>query len=558
MGGARALAWVLLAVAGRAQAQVVTDPSDPLYQDLEVWEAKGLVGRLPALQPYPLQLVEHLLRSVAANASAGSADRRRAQWLIARIGDPLHLTVEMQARATSASSGRYSLLAVDPDLQGMVTPWLGASARARIMAVALDDGLALAAGQGNPEDFVSDSTDFDLGSENRQVRQVSYGSLGIGEGDGMVLFQVGLGRHRIGPFSENGIVVGPQASQAGLFSLLFQQELVTAHIALFELAVAAEAGGRTVSGKHLFYHSVDAHPFPWLDVGAFETVVSGGRLELLYFIPIAAYFHSQGLTGFADNSLVGITSRVTPLRGLDIKGQLYVDDISFNDMVRGDFDTKYKFAAQLGASASPAAILDSAHAGTHDAWRLISVDYTAVMPYMYSHINSAGSGANFEDYTNAGANFGPALEPNSDRWQLRALWRPMDDPSLSFVDVELRGALIRHGNASAGIIPGRDGSIFDDGFLDGTPTFQPPFVDPTGQPATRFLTQAVIEQTVQLGASVQWTLDAAHAADQGWDRGWGGLTASLGYTWQWQDNAGLVPGASLQQHFFDASLRYRY
>ena len=134
----------------------------------------------------------------------------------------------------------------------------------------------------------------------------------------------------------------------------------------------------------------------------------------------------------------------------------------------------------------------------------------------------------------------------------------MDDPSLSFVDVELRGALIRHGNASAGIIPGRDGSIFDDGFLDGTPTFQPPFVDPTGQPATRFLTQAVIEQTVQLGASVQWTLDAAHAADQGWDRGWGGLTASLGYTWQWQDNAGLVPGASLQQHFFDASLRYRY
>lgn len=553
-----AVSYLLLVTAGAARAQVVTDPSDPLYTDLEVWEAKGLLGRLPALQPYPQQLVEHLLRDVADNEGASPSDRRRARWLASRIGDPLHFTLETNTRWDAATQGRYSLMAIDFDVQGMVIPWLGASIRGRFMAVHLDHGLALPAGRGNPEDFVSDASDFDIGTENRQARQASYGSVGIGEGDAPLLFQLGFGRHRIGPFYDNGIVVGPQAAQAGQFAVLLRQELFTVHTALFELSATDDAGAGRGSGKHLFYHGIDVHLLPWLDVGAFETVVSGGRLELLYFIPVVAYFHSQGLTGFADNSLVGLVGRATPLTGVDVKGQVYFDDLSFNDMVRGRFDTKYKLAAQLGVAIAPAAILDPQRTGSADAWRFVTVDYTAVMPYMYTHANANGAELNYENYTNAGSSLGPALEPNSDRLQLRALWRPLDDPSRSFVDVEVRGAVIRHGNASAGIIAGRDGSIFDDGFLDGTATFQPPFVDPTGQPATRFLSQAVVEQTLQLGASVLWTLDDARAGHEGWQRGFGGLTAVLGYTAQWQENAGLRRGVVRQQHFLEASLRYRY
>lgn len=536
-------------------AQTVTDPTDALYTELEVWEAKGLVRRLPALQPYPVQMVRHLLAAVAEHPRASAVERSRAAWLLAQLDSPLHLTLRLEERFASAAAGPYVRAAIDPTLQGMVTDWLGGSARFQLMALRLDDGLALPAYLGNPEDLVFDDVSFDLGGQSMQVRQVSYGSFGVGDGAGELLFQLGLGRHRVGPFWHNGIVVGQQAPQAGLFSLLMRQEHFTAHVTLFELAATDDTGQSSATGKHLHLHSLDFHPWPWLDVGIFESVVYGGRLELLYFIPVVAYFHSQGLTGFSDNSLVGLSARATPLTGLDLKAVLYVDDISFNDMSRLVFDTKYKLAAQVGGTMSPAAMFDGA---ALEAVRLVTVDYTAVMPYTYTHINSGGGALNFESYTNAGDNVGPALPPNSDRLQLRALVRALDDVGRGLLDFEVGGALIRHGNASAGIIPGRDGSIHDDGWLDGAPTFQRPFADPTGQPVTRFLTQVVIEHTAQLAVGATFTLDGAERDGARWERAWGGVTATARYTLQWQEDAGLIDGARATEHFGSLSVAWRY
>lgn len=556
------LALALLLASG-ARAQVVTDPADPLYADLEVWEAQGLVPRLPALQPYPVQMVRHLLATVARHPRAPDAERERAAWLLAQLDEPLRLTLHLDERFASSAAGPYARAAIDPTLQGMVTPWLGGSARYQVMALRLDDGLALPAGVANPEDLIFDDVHFDVAGQTLHVRQVSHGSFGIGEGDGSLLFQLGLGRHRAGPFWHNGIVVGGQAPQAGQFSLLMRQPYFTAHIALYELAATDDAGLGSATGKHLHLHSLDFHPAPWLDLGIFESVVYGGRFELLYFIPMVAYFNSQGLTGFSDNSLVGLNGRATPLPGLDLKAVLYVDDISFNDMASGNFNTKYKLATQVGAALAPTALLDGVAPGLmpwvqHHFIRLVTVDYTAVLPYTYTHQNTAGAPFNYESYTNAGASFGPALEPNSDRLSLRALLRPLTDPRRGLLDVDLEVAWIRHGNASAGIIPGRDGSIHDDGWLGDVPTFQPPFEDPTGQPATRFLTQAVIEQTTQLSVGASLTLDGGHEDHSAWDRAWGGVTARARYTAQLQDNAGLVAGRSALEHFGELSLAWRY
>jgi len=555
------LCFFLALAAPRGRAQVLSDPTDPLYDDLEVWEVRGLTGPLPALQPYPLQFLRAVLQRVQGHPLATAAEERRAAWLLARLADELpHLAFDGELRTTSLTPGPYGLLALDPDWQFMPTPWLSLASHVRISGVRLEDGLLLPAARGNPEDFIADVTDIDVGDVRLDVRNMSYGTLAVGmvDDDGALFGQAGLSRHRLGPFYRNGIVVGQQAPVAGELSVMMQQSFFTAHIALFELQATDAVLGRR-SGKHLHFHQLELHPAPWLDVGVFETVITG-RLDPLYFLPASAYFHAQGIAGFADNSLVGLSGRVRPLPGLDVKGVFYADDFQFNDTVRGVLDTKYKFAAQLGAAWAPT----SRHpaAPWWPALRLVAVDYTAVMPYMYTHINSTGEGFNVEDYTNGGVNFGPALEPNSDRVEVRSLLRLLDDPATSLVDLELRTAFLRHGNASAGIIEGRDGSILDDGYLGDQPTFQPPFEDPTGQPYTRFLTQRVIEQTLQASASLRWTFDSGRAVvleeRTSWERGFGSVTATVDATVEWADNAGLVAGVRRVEGFVGTSLSWRY
>jgi len=545
-----------------ASAQWVSDPNDPLYDDLEVFEARELTGPLPALQPYPLPLVQATLRRVADHIDATDAERARARWLLARISDGLpHIGIEAEARAATSVPGPYGFGAVAPDWQVMVAPWLSLTSHVRASGVRFADGLVLPAARGNPEDLIVDATDFEVAGEKIDQRQISYGGLaaGVVDDDGAILAQAGLLRHRMGPVWNNGIIVGGQAPVAGELSVMMQRELFTAHIALLELQATDDDGAGRATGKHFFFHRLELHPLPWLDLALFETVITG-RLELLYLLPASAYFHAQGLAGFADNSLVGVDARVRPARDVVAKGVLYVDDIQFNDMVRGVFDTKYKFAAQAQVAWAPSSSLGL----PVGRLRLLSADYTAVMPYMYSHINSSGAVFNVENYTNGGVNFGPALEPNSDRLTLRTLWRVLDDPRTALVDLDLSATAIRHGNASAGIIDGRDGSILDDGYLGDVPTFQPPFEDPTGQPATRFLTQAVLETTLQLSASLRTTIDGGDVVDSadgralGFDRGWGSLQAQADVTWQSRQNAGLVDGAVESALFVGLTLTYRY
>jgi hypothetical protein len=553
-------ALCLLAWASGLRAQRVGDPNDVVAADLEVFEARRLIGPLPPLQPLPLPLVKSLLRRVIEHDDATDAEIGRARFLLASISDPLpHLAIDGEVRtdAWSTSGGPYALAALDPDWQLEVTDWLSLHSQVRVSVVRLDDGLRLPAAVGNPEDFIVDNTTIDAGSQRLQLRQISYGGLaaGVVDDEGALFFQANLSRHRVGPFYRNGIIMGPQAPVAGEFSALFQRPLFSAQIALLPLQATNDVGEGRASGKYSFYHGLELHPTAWFDVGVFETVITG-RLELLYLLPASAYFHAQGLGGFADNSLVGLTGRVRPLPGLEFKGVFFADDFEFNDTIRGVLDTKYKFATQLGASWTP--VSTWRELPFVETLRLVTLDYTAIMPYVFSHLNQGEPGSfNGGNYTNGGQPMGAALDPNSDRLEARALWRVAQEQAV-VVDIETRGAMIRHGNASAGIIDGADGSIFDPGYIGTTPTFQPPFEDPTGQPFTRFLTQDVIETTWQAGLSARVTLQTGSADGEQLRRGWGSPSAGLDLTWQWQENAGLEAGARRGALFLGGTLAWRY
>jgi hypothetical protein len=178
------------------------------------------------------------------------------------------------------------------------------------------------------------------------------------------------------------------------------------------------------------------------------------------------------------------------------------------------------------------------------------------MPYVFTHRATTDPAFRYEDGSHGGVGFGSVLLPNSERLEALALLRPWDSPSL-LVDVELRCAWVRHGNASAGIIDGADGSLADPGYRGDVATFTAGFDDPTGQPRTRFLTQPVLETTWQLGTGLRLTWDDDD--DGGSDRrGTGQWTLGLDVTWQEQRNPGLVAGTASSGLFGSAMVGWRY
>ncbi len=188
---------------------------------------------------------------------------------------------------------------------------------------------------------------------------------------------------------------------------------------------------------------------------------------------------------------MGFSLKVKLPQNVDYKFLLYADDLHFNDMIRFDFDTKYKLAFQTGFSWMPLT----------EKIRKISLDYLLVTPYMYTHRSQASGEPeepNYLNYSHQGVNLGPDLDPNSDRITFSVLLEPLEKLTL-----EYRSRFIRHGNGSMdnGVNVGEgDGSIFDDGYNETTSEY-------TFQDTTRFLTQDVIEKIFQNGIKAEYTRD---------------------------------------------------
>ena len=297
------------------------------------------------------------------------------------------------------------------------------------------------------------------------------------------------------------------------------------------------AAGDLLPDKFLALHSLEIHPVAWLDLGVFESVVWGNRFEALYLLPAPSLlFDSQGMVGFPDNSFIGLSAGVKLPQAVKADFMLYVDDAAFNDLIKLNFNTMLLFSAQGEISWTP-------HLPFLER---LTATYTMVTPYTYSHIDGGGvaGSPNFQNYTNDGQNMGPSLEPDSDRIELNALVRPV-----SFLDLNAFARFMRHGNGSEGIPGGGDGTIFDSGWVNGVPTFTPSggYPNPPGGLWTRFLTQTVIEKTLQAGFAAQTWFDTFV----------GQFSVSLAYTFEYSWNYQLGSSNRLT-NYLSAGLAYKY
>jgi hypothetical protein len=376
-----------------------------------------------------------------------------------------------------------------------------------------------------------------------KIMQNWTSALGIGKPD--FYFQSGLNRTSIGPFYDNGVVAGPQAARAGHFSLNYRRPKWSFEMLLLALSASDDFGQEMFPEKFFVFHSFNFNPWPNFEFGFQESVVWGGRFETLYLVPFTNLFAAQSMSGdFGDNSFLGFHIRWNAPHDMQAKVQFYVDDFHANDVMRLQFNTKYKLAAEAGLVWAP-------ERGPLSA---LSADYTMVFPYMYTHWNTPDADRysgkpNYLNYSHMGRNLGTDLEPNSDRISVRTSWRTL--PNL---DLSLNAYFTRHANASDNVPAGgydggssespndkdeyHTGTIFDDGDT----------AEGNNYSYLRFLIQDNIDTRLAGGIGVVWTLptgigafslNADYMLEYGWNRNLekdnNGLTNywSIGAAWRW-------------------------
>jgi hypothetical protein len=501
-------------------AQDICDPNDRIYTYFTLWEENGILYNLPNIRPYPAQLIKSLLEEVVLNGTA--RDREIASGYLTSIFNRKLLRPQLEYTGRFGNDGYYMDSGINLKFASTKLKLLSFYFNAGLLLFFVDHGLLMPKNTYSELDYLEEWGDINVGKINFSVWQSFYGAMGIG--NEKCYFQTGLIRSTYGPFYDNGAILGPQAPESGHFSLTYRGKRLVITSMLLALVATTNEGDGKFPNKFFAFHSINFNPAPWLEIGGFETVIYGDRFDPVYLLPLVQKFYSQSFFGVKDNSLFGITLKFKLPAHVKIQTQVYIDDIHFNDLARFDFKTKYKLSWQIGLVWTP----------SKKILKRISLDYLLITPYTYTHRNYDDGleheDPNYLNYTHKGVNLGPSLEPNSDRWTLSVMLTPA-----SWLDLLLKAAWIRHGNASEGVTDG-SGDLFDDGYDNGTATFQD---------ETRFLSQDVLEHILQFGLDGNFLFAFK----------WANFSVSAGYTLEVILNSKLNKGETDINHYGRLSLR---
>ncbi len=507
----------------RLSAQMAASPNDRLYADLSLWQDRGLIDNLPPLRPYPIQVLKKLLTDVQAGGT--EADSELAAWYLSNLEGPWNFHLLASAEGRLKGDSLHKNVNLSGNYQGFLLPQLTYSGSLGVIVV---DG---SGNEGLPDygrttlDFILDNAVDSFGSSGLTPRVSSLGSASFGTES--LYFQAGIMRGSFGPFWGDNAVLSPSSPQSGQFSFVIRQGFLTYTNLLMDISATDNTGSDLQPNKYLAMQSAEFHVLDWLTLGIFETTVWGGRFEPLYILPFPAIlYYAQGLVGFPDNSFIGVSASVKFPQKIKADVLLYVDDAGFNEIIRFRTDAMLVLSLQTGVSWTP----------DLPFLTRISLTNLLVTPYTYSHKDGGTPGVNYLNYTNAGKNIGPSLEPNSDRIEIIADLKPLSE---LYLDVFSR--FIIHGNASdgrSGQTAANDGTIFDDGYLNGKASFKN---------STRFLTQSVLEKTIQAGFDAKLYYDTPV----------GQVQAALSYTFEYVFNKNLTSSDGMNNYLgFSVGFRY--
>lgn len=416
-------------------AQVAADPNDSFYEDALRWELQGLVPTLPKMRPYSLQLVKNILETVMQSEDALAAEEAN-EYYEEYFGKFLRFGVETSVYTEIKDGKLEKQLDINPLVYGNaeVLPNTTVSFEATpMLSTALPREGLIPKYTAPKYDGVQDGADvgkFYIYSPFNAV---------VGYGSDDIYLQVGLNRNSFGNILDTGVVLGATTPHVGSFVFTINKERVNYHLAMLMLTASNSMGKGLYTSKYLYFHSIGLNLTDKLDFTFYETAITGPYFNYSYLLPIVPFMAIQHVYGCVnDNLLMGGQLSYRPVTGLRLFVNGYADDLHFNDLVRLQFDTRLKFALELGGQYAPPA---------GSLCDFISIDYTMITPYTFTHSmfdknNKIDmSEPNYQNYTTRGLSLGSMIEPNSDRIRFVAKLSPVKNFELG-----LNTSVVRHGN----------------------------------------------------------------------------------------------------------------
>lgn len=180
--------------------------------------------------------------------------------------------------------------------------------------------------------------------------------------------------------------------------------------------------------KYIVCHRLEFSPWRFMSLGLGECVVYGARnVDWIYLFPINFFSGAQNLAGDRDNKAVFADGEVRLPGNLKLYASLFIDDLHKKRLGTGYFGNKYAY--QLGLSVADPLIFENLK---------LQAEYTAVMPWTYSHHRYINS------YAHRSVPLAHAGGPNSETvsGHLKKWW-------LYSLQTGLKAAYTRHGKNPA-------------------------------------------------------------------------------------------------------------
>lgn len=545
----RRLVCVLAAflAAGAVSAQVSIDPADVFYAEAQAWELKGLVSALPQVRPYPANVIRAILAEVIARATDsehGDAipryerDLETAKSEYERIfSRPWHASLEAGGvvKAKQLDGENDSTICA----RGEVT-FYGDLCFSSIVSIGYKLGLygqSAAWSDFLPQYLPPDRDSIQDAADFGPIEAYQDFDSGVAIGTPTIYATAGLSRVGYGPFLRDGLALNDAAYHAAGFLFNVTRNRWS-YVSLFEaIGATNNLGEDALSGnKYLAFHAAKFRPFQRFAVSFYEASVFGRRFDLTYLIP-TPYIGIQGLSGNKDNIQMGLLFEYMPVQGLLLATDVFVDDLDVESLSKFKIKSKQRVAAQTGLIFTPLG----------SACTRVSLDYTVIMPYTYSHweydsersVTITGDAWNYQNYTNCGINIGSNLQPDSDRIAFGIRFQPARRLILAF-----NTSFIRHQNvaecleddeAAAYMLAAKgtyrtDGSVYMHSVMSGDD-------DAT---VGKHVASAWEDLNFMSGSHTMLTCQAGLTAEYAFPRsGKGQLSLAAGYLFEYVHNAGV-------------------
>jgi hypothetical protein len=173
-------------------------------------------------------------------------------------------------------------------------------------------------------------------------------------------------------------------------------------------------------------HYLEFQPSRKFSIGIFETVIFSRdkQFELQYLNPVILYRAIEFRLGSPDNVILGLNSRWNVLKGINLYGQIIIDEFLLKEVSNANGWWANKFGAQLGLEYFDVAKIDHLD---------LKMEYNAVRPYTYSHRESKATDRPFTltSYSHANLPLAHPLGANFREVLLQVRYQPIPRLTIS-------------------------------------------------------------------------------------------------------------------------------